>query len=429
MLAGKNCRGWRGVSPTTARFICGACERPCAGVLLSSSRTLLALHHCRLASVPGLDPPLRTLFRATVSSPFCIPDAFGAAGSSCSSTPAAFGAAAAQQARLDPRSRTSTAPFPDAFSAACSSRFSFPDAFSAAGSSLSSTLDVFGAAGSSRSSTLDVFSAAGCRSCVLHAFSAAGSSRFSTPDYSDALRAAGSSRSCILDAFGAAGSSRVQSPVVPKFRPLDAAKLVAKRHRARRGSGCWPSRMAPARCRRLHAPPRPSPRHRGRRLGATFVILDSLLTATPSDGRQPRGHRRGSAAASGRRNHDVRHRRRGNELAVQLRCASRRDAATTPPPPLQPAPPTRCRSACRGQPGRFCGTATGDAGGRWFGSSGAGPSFWPRTARSFEPTARRRTLRSSPPTRPSLRGLVRPRPRCAGGSFSRTPRWQAHPAH
>ena len=108
--------------------------------------------------------------------------------------------------------------------------------------------------------------------------------------------------------------------------PLDAA-------------GCWPSRMAPARCRRLHAPLRPSPRHRGRRLCATFVILDSLLTATPSDGRQPRGQRRGSAAASGRRNHDVRHRRRGNELAVRLRCASRRDAATTPPPPLQPAPP------------------------------------------------------------------------------------------
>ena len=107
-----------GVASAPARFICGACERPCAGVLLSSSRTLLALHHCRLASVPGLDPPLRTLFRATVSSQFCIPDAFGAAGSSRSSTPAAFGAAAAPQARLDPRSRTSTAPYPDAFIAA-----------------------------------------------------------------------------------------------------------------------------------------------------------------------------------------------------------------------------------------------------------------------------------------------------------------------
>ena len=130
----------------------------------------------------------------------------------------------------------------------------------------------------------------------------------------------------------------VRKQLSPTFVPWTPPNL-SRRRRASRGSGCWPSRMAPARCRRLHAPLRPSPRHRGRQLGATFVILDSLLTATPSDGRQPRGQRRGSAAASGRRNHDVRHRRRGNELAVRLRCASRRDAATTPPPPLQPAPP------------------------------------------------------------------------------------------
>ena len=139
--------------------------------------------------------------------------------------------------------------------------------------------------------------------------------------------------------------------------------------------------------------------------------------------------RGGSAAASGRHNDDVRHRRRGRELAV--RSDVRHDATRLRlrHRPCSQHRRTRCRSACRGQPRRFCGTATGDAGGRWFGSSGAGPSFWPRTARSFEPTARRRTLRSSPPTRPSLRGLVRPRPRCAGGSFSRTARWQAHPAH